>query len=212
MSWASLPTSAGIGPVMLLLCSRLPKEKPLTAITQVNRTQEYPREEHITHSDSRLVKFPILWERWPERLRPGASLQKVKRSTWKTMKNLLWSSGKLGGRKRGGRWLACLQSGDKILWRAGDQVPGAGIYRQRVPVLEHTLGILEEVLDRHESLHCTANITEISTHQQRENKQGVRDRRCLNNNQILQRRRTDLHCSDSDQRGRQQGERSRRKR
>jgi hypothetical protein len=34
----------------------------------------------------------------------------------------------------------------------------------------------------------------------------------LNNNQILQRRRTDLHCSDSDQRGRQQGERSRRKR
>lgn len=50
--------------------------------------------------------------------------------------------------------MICLQASDKVLWRASDHGPAARIHRVLVPVLQHTMRILEVVLDHHESLNC----------------------------------------------------------
>jgi hypothetical protein len=54
-------------------------------------------------------------------------------------------------------WVVHLQASDKVLLRTGDHSPAARIHGVLVPVLEHSMGILEAVLDHHESLHCRQN-------------------------------------------------------
>lgn len=49
--------------------------------------------------------------------------------------------------------MACLQASDKVLRWASDHGPAARIHGVLVPVLEHTVRILEGSLDHHESLH-----------------------------------------------------------
>lgn len=126
-----------------------------------------------THTFSRLVRFPMLGESRPERFWPGTSLPNnqtttVRRTLVRTRmdmgKNsavkLIW--GWKQGRERREE-VERLQPGDETLRRAADGGPAAGIHGILVPVLEHAMGVLEHVLDRHQSLHCTTfYISELS--------------------------------------------------
>lgn len=109
----------------------------------------------------------MVGESMPERLWLGASLPSHQTNSHRTLVRTLNTRGKAL------RWIeivirkeevACLQSSDEFVRRAGDRSPATGIDGVLVPVLEDAMGVREQVLDRHQSLHCQIiGITGIST-------------------------------------------------
>lgn len=92
LRFASLPISAGIGPLMLLFCRRLhhqkiKKRKKKSVSTQTKTGHDkaiVPMHIHglmwgrnTTHIVSRLVRSPMLGASRPERCWPGASLKNI---------------------------------------------------------------------------------------------------------------------------------------
>ena len=91
----------------------------------------------------------MVGESMPERLWLGASLPSNQTNSQNTGKN----TERKGISSRVGRdnkeEVACLQSSDEFVRRAGDRGPATGIDGVLVPVLEHAMGVREQVLDRH---------------------------------------------------------------
>ena len=93
----------------------------------------------------------MVGESMPERLWLGASLPSNQTNSHRTLVRTLNARGKAQ------EWVeiirkeevACLQSSDEFVRRAGDRGPATGIDGVLVPVLEHAMGVHEQVLDRH---------------------------------------------------------------
>jgi hypothetical protein len=93
LSFANLPISVGIGPIMLLFCSRLGQKKhlPIKKLKKITLdTKTCSIHGNNTHSVSSFVRFPMLGESRPERSLLGASLSNMQ--TYENyMVALIWS-------------------------------------------------------------------------------------------------------------------------
>ena len=94
----------------------------------------------------------MVGESMPERLWLGASLPSNQTNSHRTLVRSKNTERK-GKSSRVGRdnkeEVACIQSSDEFVRRAGDRGPATGIDGVLVPVLEHAMGVHEQVLDRH---------------------------------------------------------------
>lgn len=102
----------------------------------------------------------------PERCWLGASLKKYSEYSEKQQR-------REEKRTNGERWIenvkqwkvrVHIQASDEEIRGAGDHGPAAGVDGVLVPALEHAMGVLEQVLDHNQSLHCQSTNQSINQH------------------------------------------------